>query len=150
MEIPPTSNLVSYWVPLLSLVVASLAVFFGPLVSAYIAKKQIVAPLRQEWTNSLRKLIAEICSRSQDYRHIGAESPLDNELRMIFSLSNEIELFLNPSDESHKNLLSHIQSMVMLLKGGLPDDEKKFWEARAKVMKLTKDILVSEWEGQKK
>jgi hypothetical protein len=150
MEIQPTCDITSYWIPLLSLVIAGLAVFVGPIISARIAKRQIVAPLRQEWTNSLRKLIAEICSRGADYRHIGAESPLDNELRTIFALSIEIELFLDPADKSHKKLLGEIQNMVMLLKGTLPDDDSKFWKARNNVMVLTRSIFVSEWESQQK
>src|ERR1035437_5167435 len=58
-------------VSVLSLVVAALAVFVGPIISLYIgrrqvastlevANKQITAPMRQAWINSLRDLLAEL------------------------------------------------------------------------------------------
>jgi uncharacterized Tic20 family protein len=61
-------------IPILSLITAILAVFVGPLISWRITKrqiasslkaanKQIVAPMRQAWINSLRDMIAEISSR---------------------------------------------------------------------------------------
>jgi hypothetical protein len=60
-------------IPILSLITAILAVFVGPLISLRITKrqiasslnaanKQIVAPMRQAWINSLRDMIAEISS----------------------------------------------------------------------------------------
>jgi hypothetical protein len=59
--------------PVLSLVVAGLAVFVGPIISLQIARrqvasslqvanKQITAPMRQSWINSLRDLLAELTS----------------------------------------------------------------------------------------
>jgi len=80
-------------IPVLSLVVAALAVFISPLVSFFIsrgqiknslelnqrqtnsslavANKQIVAPMRQKWINDLRDLIAELASDSLHYFRSG-------------------------------------------------------------------------------
>ncbi len=60
-------------IPVLSLIVAALAVFVGPLISWLVAKrqlasslevanKQIIAPMRQAWINDLRDLLAELTS----------------------------------------------------------------------------------------
>jgi hypothetical protein len=60
----------SVWLPVLSLVIAALAVFFGPLISLRIAKRQIeaslavtirqtIAPMRQKWIDDLRERVAE-------------------------------------------------------------------------------------------
>jgi hypothetical protein len=57
-------------IPILSLVVAALAVFVGPIISWRIAKrqvtanfatsnKQIIAPMRQAWINNLRDLLSK-------------------------------------------------------------------------------------------
>ena len=81
--------------PILSLVVAALAVFVGPIISWIIAKrhtassvrnvslqaetslrianKQIVAPMRQAWINSLRDLIAELAGKCAHYWAAGSE-----------------------------------------------------------------------------
>jgi uncharacterized protein YneF (UPF0154 family) len=68
------------FIPILSLLIAAIAVFVGPAISVYIAKrqirasseianeqirmtlkassKQITAPMRQAWINCLRNLLA--------------------------------------------------------------------------------------------
>lgn len=62
-------------IPVLSLIVAALAVFVGPIISWRVAKrqiesssavanKQIIAPMRQAWINSLRDAMAELASRA--------------------------------------------------------------------------------------
>ena len=77
-------------IPILSLVVAILAVLVGPIISWKIAKrhvasslkianKQIVAPMRQAWINSLRDLIAEISSSGLHYYQAGYEDRKDEE-----------------------------------------------------------------------
>ncbi len=63
------------WLPVLSLIVAALAVFVGPFVTAWVARvqmraslraanKQIVGPMRQQWIEALRDLIAELSSEA--------------------------------------------------------------------------------------
>ena len=65
-------------IPTLSLIVAAIAVFFGPWISLRIAKrqmassaevanKQITAPMRQAWINNLRDLIAELAGDALHY-----------------------------------------------------------------------------------
>lgn len=78
-------------IPILSLVVAALAVFVSPLVSWLVARrqfkntleltqrqinsslavanKQIIAPMRQKWINDLRDLVAELTSDSLPGSH---------------------------------------------------------------------------------
>jgi hypothetical protein len=71
----PTPELIltSVLIPVLSLIVAALAVFFGPLItlkisrkqfelSRRIADKQIIAPMRQAWIEKLR---GENCGTDQ-------------------------------------------------------------------------------------
>ena len=77
-------------IPVLSLVVAALAVFVGPLISWLVAKhqvasslevanKQIIAPMRQAWINSLRDLLAELTSSALHYHVAGFEERTDDE-----------------------------------------------------------------------
>lgn len=63
---------------ILSLIVAILAVFIGPIISLRIARrqvcssleianKQVIAPMRQAWINNLRDLISELTSSALHY-----------------------------------------------------------------------------------
>jgi hypothetical protein len=71
MTIP--DPLMTFWVPVCSLIVAAVAVFVGPLISLRVAKrqtetalavaqKQVIAPMRQKWIDSLRDRVAEFVS----------------------------------------------------------------------------------------
>ena len=73
------------WLPFVSLVVAALAVFVGPWISAratnrqvraslIAANKQIVAPMRQAWINSLREKVADVLSTAWWY-YVSGEDP---------------------------------------------------------------------------
>ena len=76
---------VATWLPLGSLVVAALAVFIGPWIAAraterqiraglLAANKQIVAPMRQAWINSLREKVAHVLSTAWWY-YVSGEDP---------------------------------------------------------------------------
>lgn len=77
-------------IPILSLAVAVLAVFVGPLLSQRVARrqvvsslevanKQIIAPMRQVWINNLRNLLAELASSALHYYVAGYEDRTDEE-----------------------------------------------------------------------
>ena len=101
-------------IPVLSLVVAALAVFFGPMLSLHVARrqvtsslevanKQITAPMRQAWINSLRDLLAELTSVGivavpEDQTH--AATRLDR----MTHLQYKILLMLNPKEQDHLKL----------------------------------------------
>lgn len=76
-------------IPILSLVVAALAVFFGPIISwrtatrqlranLEVSNKQIIAPMRQAWINNLRDLLSEITSNALHYHVAGFEERTDH------------------------------------------------------------------------
>jgi hypothetical protein len=115
---------------LLSLVVAALAVFVGPLVSWHVtrlqiraslrsANKQILAPMRQQWIESLRDLISELVSEAHHLYVAAADEDSDegavaNESvrrRMRF-LVQKIDLMVNPSEEPHQELVEQLGRLV--------------------------------------
>ncbi|WP_439605626.1 hypothetical protein [Hydrogenophaga sp.] len=125
----------SFWIPVISLGVAALAVFVGPMVSWRVAKrqsdtslkvayKQIVAPMRQKWIDSLRDRVAEIISTSHWFyvsgMHEVAELHEDedwdrqqNEVdRKLIFLQNQVELMLNPKEEDHRALVTALKEVV--------------------------------------
>src|SRR6201998_3579529 len=91
-------------IPVLSLVIALLAVFVGPLVtlrigrkqieiSRRIANKQIVAPMRQAWINTFREKLAELTSRALHYHDLrpnGEAGKTEKELRSLTQLKHKI------------------------------------------------------------
>src|SRR2546422_7939219 len=110
-------------IPILSLVVAVLAVFIGPLISLRVAKrqiesslevanKQIVAPMRQAWINSLRDLLAELTSTALHYHVAGFEERTDEEYRRLTLLEHKVAMMLNPLEDDHKRLEKLIRKMV--------------------------------------
>lgn len=84
-------------IPVLSLLVAALAVFVGPLVSwamtrrqleasQRIASRQLVGPMRQAWINDLRAKLAELLSSALHYFVAGFEDRTDKEYRRLTQL----------------------------------------------------------------
>ena len=156
--------------PILSLVVAALAVFLGSIISWLIAKrhtssseknvslqteaslrianKQIVAPMRQACINSLRDLMAELSGKCAHYWAAGFEERGDEEYQRITELEYKLALFINPKEEDHKKLLDKARLMVAFLEQGKEADAN-FWEAHKVVIELSQQILKKEWNRVK-
>ena len=148
-------------VPILSLVVAVLAVFIGPIVTLLVSKqknstsiqvsnKQIIAPIRQEWINNLRDLIADISGKCAHYWASGFEEREDDEYRHITELVHKLQLYINPKENDHAKLLNKVREMEYALSShGNPENDEKFWSAHHEVMATAQAILKREWERVK-
>ena len=108
-------------IPILSLLIALLAVFVGPLLSwltarrqaaiaLAVANKQIIAPMRQAWINSLRDLTAELSSRALHYYQAGFEDRSDAEYQELTLLEWKIVLMLNCNEADHSELEQSIRN----------------------------------------
>jgi hypothetical protein len=146
-------------IPILSLVIAILAVFVGPIISWKIAKchvtsslraanKQIVAPMRQAWINSLRDLIAEISSSALHYYQTGYEDRGDEEYKRLTDLEGKISLMLNFKEDDHKKLHDLIRRMLDSIAKGNEGD-KIFSDLHQKTLALSRTILKREWDRVK-
>jgi hypothetical protein len=143
-------------IPVLSLVVAAIAVFVGPLISLRIARrqvmsslavanKQITAPMRQAWINSLRDLLAEISSSALHYFVAGFEDRRDEDYQRVTLLEHKIQLMLNPKEEDHKKLEQFIRTMIKAIESGKEGDSD-FMAAHPKVVALSREVLKREWD----
>lgn len=147
-------------IPILSLITAILAVIFGPIISWKIARreiasslksanKQIVAPMRQAWINSLRDLIAEISSSALHYDRTWLfKNRTDAEFKRLTELEGKISLMLNFKEDDHKKLYDLIRDMLKSLnheKGG----KNTFDVIYPEVLALTREILKREWNRVK-
>ena len=147
-------------IPTLSLIVAALAVIFGPLISLRIAKrqmassaevanKQITAPMRQAWINNLRDLVAELTGDTLHYFTAGHEfKGCENFQRLTF-VESKIQLMLNPNEEDHQKLEWMIRAMLEALRRGDEQGRQKFIETHQEVTKLTREVLKREWNRVK-
>jgi hypothetical protein len=141
-------------IPVLSLVVAVLAVFIGPLISLVItrqqiassmrvANKQIVAPMRQAWINELRDLLAELLSSTLHYCVAGFENRTEEEYRRIDLLQEKIGLMLNLKEADHQRLQELIKKMINSIR------DKGFADAHTEVAVLSRTVLKREWDRVK-
>jgi len=157
-------------IPVLSLVVAGLAVFISPLVSWLIARrqfrnsldltqrqinsslavanKQIIAPMRQKWINDLRDLIAELASDSLHYFRAGHDFEGYKNFQRLTFLESKIQLMLNPNEEDHQKLEWMIDEMLKALQSGEKGREN-FIATHPEVMKFSRQVFKREWNRVK-
>jgi len=147
-------------ISILSLSVAGLAVFVGPIVSIYItkkqlnsgiqiSKKQIISPIRQKWINELRLIIAEITSKSSHYWASGYEDRKDQEYYRITELEHQLRLYLNPNEDDHSALIQKVKRMTNEIGANSLEKDKEFWDAHEEVIEISQKILKREWERVK-
>jgi hypothetical protein len=147
-------------IPMISLAIAGLAVFFSPLISMRIASKQqetslkvsnkqIIAPIRQNWINELRHTLADLNGKCAHYWAAGYEEREDEEYRYITEQIAKLELYINPNEREHVALLEHVKNMTNAIEGGSPERDKEFWLAHEASVKQSQLILKKEWERVK-
>lgn len=147
-------------IPILSLVVAGIAVFVGPLISLRIARrqvmssfevanKQIIAPMRQAWINDLRDLIAELTSSALYYYVAGFEDRNDKEYQRLTHLEHKIQLMLNPKEEDHKKLEQLIRQMIASIERGKEGGNNDFIATHPAVMEMSRQVFKREWNRVK-
>ncbi|EKF9628549.1 hypothetical protein O1C60_003827 [Vibrio cholerae] len=158
------------YMPILSLVVAFLAVIVGPFISWKVAKlqsanaiklanKQVVAPIRQAWIDKLRNLLSEFSSVCFSY-YISGAYVHDLSLNLVVDydkieqlveqrltiLRSEIELLLNPFEDSHEELLALINKCFKgVFPHGSHDESNNFPDNHKLLSAQSKKVLKSEW-----
>lgn len=144
-------------IAVLSLVVAALAVFVGPIISWLTTKKQIeaaqvvataqlVAPMRQAWINELRTVITELLSAARHYHVSGFDDRTDAEYRRLGELEQRLEFMLNPTEQLHKDLLAQVRLMVRALEEYPgPGNDQQFSGAHTLARQTAQAILKLEW-----
>lgn len=147
-------------ISILSLVVAGLVVFVGPIISLIIAKrqiassfratqKQIISPIRQAWINELRIIISELSAKSAHYWAAGYEDREDLEYYRITELKHQLKLYLNPKEKDHQELLKRVDKMTNEIGVSNFEKDKEFWEAHNSVIDISQQVLKREWERVK-
>ncbi|MGD8305920.1 MAG: hypothetical protein PVF17_04635 [Ignavibacteria bacterium] len=151
----------------LALIVAALAVFFGPMIQLLINRKQIKAEtsrsLRTEWIHQIISSISEYVATL--YRHDDAlnlyfnpkgyilEEEVLAEKRNTFNLSHQesrlriqICLLLNPENDIHWELYKQLEKILKLTNEEPPSEErtKKIGLEVVELTNITSRIIQSE------
>lgn len=147
---------------LISAVTALTAVLVGPVVTLYVAKKQIkssvVSANRQEWINRLRN---EIASFVQEVKHVPSAYSADAiaveeaiaKHGAITLKEQVVKLLLNPNEKDHQELLALMATAskkalnAINTKRGLSN---VLDEVTDPIVLQTQKILKAEWERVKR
>ena len=136
--------------PFLAVLVAFVAVFLGPILSAWVARRQIVAPIRQKWIDELRDLITEFLSTAQmivvaNDSGILNEDELDKETyKKMLSIERKLTLMLNPNEQLHNNLMELIRALLDKIEHGT-SNLLEFGPLVRNITETAQSILKKEW-----
>ena len=147
-------------IALVAALTALCAVLLGPLVSLWVAQKQVSVSVlsanRQVWINTLRDQLAEFSSILAVI-HAGewaerTEKEYDEELKQMIFLVSKIKLMLNPKEEDHERLSSLLTKAAQTVRARAKDEKVKSTEGvqlDAEMLPLSQSILKREWERVK-
>ena len=152
---------VDKFLPVFSLVIAALAVFVGPMVSSRMANRQleatialsrknIVSPIRQNWINELRKILSELTTTCACFWTETNEEEREKYHLKVRSLIGHLELYINPKEAEHKDLLQNVVRMERSMFGkDQPEQISDFWSAHRATVEQSQKVLKIEWERVK-
>ena len=139
---------------------ALIAVIVSPIVSIYVAKRQIrasvVSTSRQKWIDSLRDQLAEFIAAAHVMGlHRGLnmiETPeVNSRLEQLRLIESKVLLLLNPDEADHKVLAATIGALIPQLFGGDELAKRKLaQEALPRITEQSQSILKREWERLKR
>lgn len=142
--------------PFMSVLVALAAVILSPLFSGWIAKRQIVAPIRQKWIDELRDLITEFLSTAQtlvlvhETNGILNQDDFDKETyKAMLSIERKLTLMLNPNELLHNDLMKYVRELLDKVDHGA-GNTLEFGPVVQRITETTQKILKEEWVRVKK
>lgn len=142
--------------PFISVLVALAAVILGPFLSAWVARRQIVAPIRQKWIDELRDLITEFLSTAQmlvlvtETNGILNQDDFDKETyKAMLSIERKLTLMLNPNETLHNNLIKYVRELLDKVDHGT-GNLLEFGPVAQGITETTQKVLKEEWVRVKK
>lgn len=120
-------------------------------------KSNTITSSRQKWIENLRDTVAEyisLCSIVFLIIHMNKENrndKLDDYFQKISFLNEKIELYLNPKEEKHNNVIQHVRTLRGLLydKSTTKEDRDQFMPTIEQLGSITKLVLKEEWDRVK-
>lgn len=143
----------------LSALTALVAVVLSPIISIYVARRQIRASVvssnRQKWIDQLRDRLSELITgiRFLNLRRQSkniSEKEFVDKFNELFLLETRINLLLNPNEGDHKELSGKIRKAIEKIFEEKESDEPHVVKLTNEVMNLSQGILKREWERVKR
>lgn len=147
---------------LISAITALVATIFGPLVSVYVAKKQINSSVlsgnRQDWINRLRNALAELVTIIRHVPPAYAANSITNQeaIAKHGELTQKIELIkllLNPNEDDHQELVRLISSASDQVRDAINQRAGKardMGQTAERIVAQSQIILKREWNRVKR
>lgn len=132
-------------IPILSLLVAALAVFFGPVVAARTARSSMLGEMREKWIGEMRDLLAEFSGRCRHYYHAGFDDRTEAEYQHITTLEHKILFMVMPDNPTHRALVTSIKGMLHALRNGEAGEEE-FFQSYEDLFEKGRAVLNHEWD----
>jgi len=139
---------------LASMLVALAAVIVGPFISGWIAHRQIVSSMRQQWIENLRVCVAEFLAEINHillyYNPIDREDLIDPATsKKLDYLENRIELFLNPKKKRSQGLIDLVHELGDITAKRKTSSEKQseaYGRLSVEIIAETQEIIQAEWK----
>jgi len=133
-------------ITLISLAIAFVALFVAPFVNLRNSKRQVIAPMRQAWINSLREKTSEFISIVCIERLLVENGKPDQDrYQRLQLLKTSIELHINAGEDDHIELVRQLSSIIKDYHDCIFTGEKN-----KTLIKLCQNILSDEWKATKK
>ena len=133
----------SILISLLSLSVAGLAVFVGPMISSKSSKRAMLGPMRQKWINDFRLLLAEFSSATLHYYVSGFNDKNDSEYKNLMEIKYKIIYMINPNEKEHQELVVLLDEITNHLNSG--ENGWSFVDNHQKLTSCGQALLKKEW-----
>jgi hypothetical protein len=120
-------------------------------VQLEVSRKQLIAPVRQAWTNKLREKISSFIGRSLDLRgRFTAAKTIDStKFQELSEIKEEIILLLHEGVVDHDAIAQEVVAISDCI-GRAGDDQSTLGNAHARLRAVTQKVLNQEWRGYKK
>lgn len=145
----------------ISAAIALVSAVAGPLVSLITSKRHITATVvsanRQEWINDLRVEVSELVSllgligSQKEDGYSGVDRDAGKEYaREVLRRKAKVELFLNPQETRHNELVSNLENAIThALTDSGDRSAAPAREFQDQILATTKTILKEEWNRVK-
>lgn len=143
-------------------VIAALIVLFSGWLQQKISRASTVSGYRQKWIQDIRKAFSEymdeleqlsdLASANSESGHsFGARSTVLEDTRPVRKARNYLQLYTNPGEQEHLDLLKEAKSLESYLTDTARKDLKlnEYERRRDELTKSFQDILKEEWDRVK-
>jgi hypothetical protein len=139
---------------ILTAAAALVAVFIGPFLTYWYAKRQALATMREKWLGELREELTQLLGQADEMLpvivpHRGINKEYNDQYRRLVDREVKIRLMLtSQSDPDHQALAASATNVVALFaEEALRAEAKqqKFAELKAKLIEAGQRVLKTAW-----